>query len=235
MEYAAGMFSTLGRVYDGIRRLPLVARRRIMERDALHDFWRAPAPEGNVPADYIDPALLPRSRALYDLISDLSREARILEVGCNAGRNLAFLYDHGFRNVEGVEISPHAVSLLRSRYPQLSECPIHLGAAESVLPRIPADSFDLIFTMAVLEHIHPDSSDLFLHIARIAPRVLAIEPAEGHSSSRQYPHRLERRFERHGLKLVSIHPMSGDLRNYSAFRFQRSGIMEAEAIAGMTC
>lgn len=103
------------------------------------------------------------------------------------GRNLAFLYDHGYHNVTGIEINPHAVELLRETYPQLADADMHVGAAEEMLVQFDDDHFDVIFTMAVLEHIHPESTEVFEHMARTAKSLLTIEP-EGHTSHRQYPH-----------------------------------------------
>jgi SAM-dependent methyltransferase len=201
------------------------AHNEIMERDRLLDFWRSPEPEGNVPAQYLDAP--GRSRVLVELLEAVPKSSRILEVGCNVGRNLAHLTDCGYTRLEGVEISPHAVELLRESYPQLAETPIHLGSAEEVLPRL--DGYDLVFTMAVLEHIHPDSSAVFDEIARLGRTVLTIEPAPGHihSSSRQFPHDLSAVFESGGMKLISTiplakHPMvAGDpLAGYAAWRFE---------------
>jgi SAM-dependent methyltransferase len=191
----------------------------------LHEFWRTPAPQGNNPHDYIGP--VGRSEVLLELISDLPKDARILEVGCNVGRNLAYLFDHGYQNVEGVEISSHAVELLRSTYPQLADRPVHLGAAEEVLPGLP-DEYDLVYTMAVLEHIHPDSAVVFDQIVRLGRSVLSIEPP-GRLSHRQYPHDIPKIFEARGLELVSTRPMAdfpstatdAGIKMFYAWRFAR--------------
>lgn len=194
-------------------------------RGELFEFWRQPAPEGNAPEGYI--AATHRSQALVRLIADVPKDARILEVGCNVGRNLAYLHDQGWRRVSGVEISPHAVELLRTTYPQLADCTIHLGAAEEVLPTL-RDSYDLVFTMAVMEHIHPDSVGVFDDIARLGRTVLAIEPVLGHSSHRQYPHNVERLFKSRGFTLTDSRSMEDvsetaadpAMRGYFAWRFE---------------
>lgn len=74
--------------------------------DELHEFWRQAAPAMNEPAEYV--AATGRSDALLALVADLPPGSRVLEVGCNAGRNLAHLARAGYV-VEGVEINPHAV------------------------------------------------------------------------------------------------------------------------------
>jgi hypothetical protein len=65
----------------------------------------------------------------------------LLEVGCNVGRNLNDLHRAG------------------------------VGPAETVLPTYAPRSVDLVFTMAVLEHIHPASRTVFAEIARVARRL----------------------------------------------------------------
>ena len=202
--------------------------RRFMRMDrpeVLHDFWRQPAPVGNNPHDYVGPT--GRSQVLLSLISDLPKDARILEVGCNVGRNLAYLHDHGYHNLEGIEINPHAVDLLRTTYPQLADVPVHLGPAEEVLPGLP-DEFDLVYTMAVLEHIHPDSAIVFEEIVRLGRSVLSIEPP-GRVSHRQYPHDVPKMFKQRGLRLDSEKAMSdfpqtandAGIKMFYAWRFTR--------------
>jgi SAM-dependent methyltransferase len=189
----------------------------------LHDFWRQPAPEGNVSSDYIGP--IGRSEALAELIADLRKDARILEVGCNVGRNLAYLADHGWTNVEGVEINEHAVALLRRTFPQLADRPIHVGTAEDVLPTL-GGPFDLVFTMAVIEHIHPASAVVFDNMARLGSSVLAIEPRDN-VSHRQFPHDVERLFTDRGMRLRSAVPMrqfpgtkdDPGINHFTAWRF----------------
>lgn len=199
---------------------------RMDSQARLHEFWRQPAPEGNKPHDYI--RVIGRSKALLEIISDLPKNARILEVGCNVGRNLAYLYDNGYIGVEGVEINPHAVELLRRTFPQLAGTQIHIGAAGEVLPKFADDEFDLVYTMAVLEHIHPDESSVFDDMTRIGKHVLAIEP-KGRLSHRQFPHDVPKVFAERGLTLVSDKPMAdfpsnandSAMKAFYAFRFAR--------------
>lgn len=194
-----------------------------MDRADLLEFWRAPAPEGSWPSAYIYPVW--RSAILLRRIRPLvPAEARILEVGCNSGRNLAYLADHRYANLEGLEISSHAVRLLSETYPQLTEMPVHVGAAEDVLPRLDGP-YDLIFSLAVLEHIHPDGMFIIVReMARLTDQVLAIEPTFGHESNRQYPHDLETLFGKAGMTLVSedpLHDEHPDFHDYSAWYFRR--------------
>ncbi len=201
-------------------------RRRIDPRPQLHDFWRQPSPDGNGPDGYIAP--IHRSKALLSLLGSLPKDAAILEVGCNVGRNLAFLHDNGYHNVTGIEISPHAVELLRNTYPQLEPCNILVAPAEQALPTFSDKQFDLVFTMAVLEHIHPESSLVFENMARVAKSLLTIEP-ERHASHRQYPHDIRGIFTGLGFRLTQSVSMADlpdtaddpAIARYFAWRFEK--------------
>jgi SAM-dependent methyltransferase len=200
--------------------------RKIVDPATLHAFWRQPEPDGNAPAAYVKP--LDRSRVLALLLEGTPRAARILEVGCNVGRNLAYLADSGYRSLEGVEINEHAVDLLRRTYPQLADSTVYVGSAEDVLPTL--EGYDLIYTMAVLTHIHPSSTAVFDELCRLAPSLLLIEPAPGREfdTTRAYPHDLRRLFERRGFRLVSLERLSDqrwqpvDAPDYAAWRFERN-------------
>ena len=55
----------------------------------------------------------------FNLFKDIPKTAKILEVGCNIGRNLKSLKDLGFSNLHGIEISPYAVKKAKELYPFL--------------------------------------------------------------------------------------------------------------------
>ncbi|MCD9622761.1 class I SAM-dependent methyltransferase [Rhabdothermincola salaria] len=197
----------------------------------MYEFWRQPSPAKNDPDEYVKATT--RSAALTQLLENhnLAADKEILEVGCNVGRNLAYLHDHGYQNVTGVEINPHAVERLREVYPQLEARPVHVGAAEGVLPSFEDWQFGLTFTMAVLQHIHPDSRSVFEHIGRVSEQILAIEPTVAGATHREYPHDVPGTFRRLGWVVADETPMktlvdessdSGGLVNYTAWWFQRA-------------
>jgi hypothetical protein len=98
-----------------------------------------------------------------------------------------------------------------------------------VLPGLADDSFDLVFTMAVIEHIHPSSTKVFDDMARVGKSILSIEPP-GRTSHRQYPHDVPKIFTSRGLRMVSSTPMSEfpqtandkGIAIFSAYRFERT-------------
>lgn len=134
--------------------------RRPATVEDLHAFWRKPN-WPNRPAAYRD-ADPGRSYLVRDLLSmhAVKQSGRILELGCNAGRNLAQLKADGCTDLWGIEINPEAARMAQPYGI------IKIGPLETILPRLEG-SFDAIFTVAVLEHIHPASTDVFYHILRI--------------------------------------------------------------------
>ena len=84
------------------------------------------------------------------LLSNIPRNARILEVGCNSGNQLLLLREMGFTNLWGAEVQSYALELAKARLPdaQLSQA--------SALDLLYEDAdFDLVFTSGVLIHISP--------------------------------------------------------------------------------
>ena len=76
---------------------------------------------------------------------------RILEVGCNYGENLANIKNClPEANLFGVDISKDAIDLAKERNPG----PQYNNASVYDLPYEPL-SFDLVFTMGVMIHLHP--------------------------------------------------------------------------------
>jgi SAM-dependent methyltransferase len=165
----------------------------------------------------------------------IAKEDSILEIGCNTGRNLNHLWQAGYKSVRGMEISEHALKRLRIEYPYLATTPVDVGPAELSIQKYDSKSVDVIFTMSVLEHSHPDSRCLFKEIARVARKyVLAIEPRQGKRSHMQYPWDIKSEFIAVGLTHTDTKPWSvlwageltpenewaEDMHSYDAFLFK---------------
>lgn len=107
-------------------------------------------------------------------------------------------FGFGYQRLSAIEINPDAVATLRARFSELVGVPVQIGSLEEVLPTLGDNSIDVIFTMAVLIHVHPHSNFIFKHMARVARRHIVIIEAErancGHFFARNY----RRVFERHG-------------------------------------
>jgi pseudaminic acid biosynthesis-associated methylase len=91
-----------------------------------------------------------RSTINERFLSGIAKDAKFMEVGCNAGNQLLMLRHMGWSNLSGVELQPYALEIARSRLPDV---PLKLGSALD-LPWINS-SFDVVFTSSVLIHISP--------------------------------------------------------------------------------
>lgn len=177
-------------------------------RDRIHDYWRRPDDGANDPELYIEGAQ--RSALLLRLVAQhvADQDARILELGCNVGRNLEALRAAGYGALEGVEISQPALDLLAKTHPELAEAAtLRCGTIEATLPQLPADHFDLVYTMAVLEHVHPDSADeVFEQMVRVAKRHVFTIEDEACASWRHFPRDYGEIFAKLGLEVVDRFP-----------------------------
>lgn len=203
---------------------PTTSSPEIRSLDELHAYWREPD-ELNRPERYLEHVA--RSRFLVRLVAPhVPRDARVLEIGCNAGRNLAHLLEAGYEDLTGIEISADALALLRRTYPELAERGHLINAsAETAMPRFGDRTFDLVFTMAVLEHIHPSSEWVFAEIARVTDSVLVTIEDEQNTSWRHIPRDYGRIFEALGMRQVEEHELSpehGFSRKFRARVFRRN-------------
>ena len=178
-----------------------------LTKKEVQEFWKNPIDrskaENNQPINYLKGSV--RSEYLVKLIDQYLLQkynSRILEVGCNVGRNLNFLHAAGYTDLVGIEINEKAIALMRTAYPDLDAF-IFKSSIEDVLPGIESDSYDLIFTMAVLEHIHYESDFIFFEIARISKKyIITIEDEITEWSERHFPRNYKKVFENGEWKQV---------------------------------
>jgi SAM-dependent methyltransferase len=171
-------------------------------REEILAYWRDPGVQ-NQPSHYLPNQVnSQRSAFLVKLCQEIRLEPRhtILELGCNAGRNLLHLWQAGYQNLYGIEINKAAVQLMRQTFPELS-ARIRIGTIEDLLPVSPV--FHLIFTVAVLVHIHPDSDWIFAEMAKKTRNYLiTIEDEVTYKSSRHVARNYQGIFESLGMKQI---------------------------------
>jgi len=114
------------------------------------------------------------SKFMADQIIRLKPQS-VLEFGCNVGRNLLALRDSapGLR-LQGIDINPEAVEFGRT------ERGLNLAQGdETFFTEQPADAFDVIFTVSVLDHL-PNPLPVLREMMRVARLgVLLLEPNLG--------------------------------------------------------
>jgi SAM-dependent methyltransferase len=177
-------------------------------------YWKKPNDVFNAENDYLDnEETKQRTEFLYDIIKKyFQKNDKILELGCNVGRNLNYLYINGYHNLTGIEINESAIGLMREHYTEMaSNSDIKVGEIEKHIKNFKENEFDLIFSMAVFEHIHSDSEWIFEIIPQKTKFILTIED-EKSLSWRHFPRRYDRVFK----KLVMVESQKcGHIRGFN--------------------
>ena len=169
--------------------------------ESSREYWRNPRRFATLdelhvskPEYYAQESLGALSDWIIEVLCNAGLEQRhkILEVGCNCGRNLQRLFDKGFTNAFGVEISPEAVDYAWVAHPQIADR-IMCAEAQSYLAMQRSGSFDAIFTQGVLMHVPPTDDYLFEQMARVSRYLIftnEVETAGGilvrHKFTRNY-------------------------------------------------
>lgn len=180
-----------------------------MDREYIHNFWRNPN-DSNKATNYLKG--IERSEFLLELIKRYAgKNSRILEIGCNVGRNLNHLYSKGFNNLSGVEINADAVGLMKEYYPKL-KAKIYNNPIEEIITKL--EKYDVIYTVAVLEHIHTDSEWIFKEIQKRAKVLITMEDEKG-ISGRHFP-RNYKNFFKGQVEEIQLSEKEGLDKNFKA-------------------
>lgn len=176
---------------------------------SVKDRWRRQGQDGAAdnPATYtMEDRTVPE--LFRDVLPHLHKDSNILEIGCNVGRSLNYLYKNGFRNLTGVEIGSEAVELMKTAFPETYRSSrIIVGDASDAVKRFKDGEFDLVFCHSVLVNIHPRYNYIFREMTRISRRFVLILENEG--SYTAYPRDFNRLFEKEGLKMVAFRVLAG--------------------------
>ena len=165
-------------------------------RKEVHEYWINPE-DKNQPDQY---ALKTGWRLVVNAAKKYIHSAwSILEIGSNMGLNLYKLHEAGYRHLSGIEINPNAVRLMRRKFPNLPVS-IYVGSVEQKIKHVPAH--DLIFSKAVLCHIHPDSNFIFKEISSRARKFIFTFEDESFSGERHCPRNYRKIFEPMGFKQI---------------------------------
>lgn len=141
----------------------------------VHKYW-----ESEHDIDYSVPKYNTRSELLVKVFRNLYKypdyfsQHRILELGCNVGRNLHYLYNSGFTDLTGVDIREGWSNEMEVLYPAhvLEIMKIH-GNIEGFLATQYNNSFDTIFTMGVLMHLQ-DIKKIATEMIRVVKNYILI-------------------------------------------------------------
>jgi len=164
------------------------------------DYWTSPS-DTNLPEDYIQGE--EKSKYLFEKIKYFDKNMKIVELGCNVGRNLDYLHVNGFNCLSGIEISSKALEKFEEIYKNTYNVVSTYNTSIEKFFKEHNIEIDLLFTMAVLEHIHTDSEWIFEKMVSQAKIILTIE--DEHSISwRHFPRNYKNIFEKLGMKQISF-------------------------------
>jgi SAM-dependent methyltransferase len=183
-------------IYD----IGLRLRYRNLSHDKVLEYWRNPydgmnnpdvyAVEGWDRSEYLATTL---EKYIYGMVKPTTS---VLEIGCNVGRNLECIRQHGFGHIGGVEINETAIIALKKHFPELAkDMTVYNDAVENVIKDISTDSYDVVFGMGSWEHIHKESEWVFIEIARVAKTMIVTMEDEHSIHRRIFPRNYKRVFE----------------------------------------
>lgn len=137
------------------------------------NHWKDPE-DHNKSKNYNKEHTQQRSKYLVGIFKKyIDKNSNILEIGCNCCRNLNYLYSAGYYNLTGIEISKKALELKEEFFPNLN-CNLINSSIEDYILKIQDNEFDVVFVMAVFQHIHIDSNWIFEHVARISDKYIIL-------------------------------------------------------------
>ena len=176
-------------------------------KNDIHNYWKNPDDaQYNSPQIYLN-SKTKNTQILVDTVNQYfnDKNIKILELGCNVGRNLNKLFESGFQNLNGIEINPEAIQLMKTSFSEiLSHVNISQGTIEENVKNFSDKEFDLVFSMAVLMHVHYDSDWIFEHLVRITKKHLITMEHEEGVARKNFPRNYKNIFEKLGLKQIDF-------------------------------
>jgi hypothetical protein len=142
---------------------------------------------------------------------EITQKDSILELGCNCGANLHWLWMMGYRDLAGTDVNINAIKQMDLCFPYLRKSiNLKIGDIGTVLRKFPCS--DVIFTMGVSMHIHPQRNFIFEEMRRVAKKyIVTIEP-EPANSNYVFARNYRRVFEKMGcvqIKSVRVDALDG--------------------------
>ena len=112
----------------------------------------------------------------------------VLDLGCNSGRHIEYLYNRGLRNLVGVDIMKNALLFFKKRCPECyGDSKLYHDFFQRFLLNSRDNEFDLLYSVgATIELVHP-SFDIISEMCRVSNNfVILLVQENSHSYPRFY-------------------------------------------------
>ena len=142
----------------------------------------------------------------YALVKEIEERANkndgFLDIGCNVGRFLNYLYFNGFRNLKGVDINKNIIEYSKKVFPDLpSENIIVKKSIEELLMKSKNHEYDIVYTHGhTVELIHR-TYPLVKHLSRISKKFIILLIQE---IGMETPRMWEYEFNKYGFDLIKL-------------------------------
>ena len=205
-----------------------------MDSEEVRDHWADRSGEYS-PEYYAHYGPDETSETLLEILDrHLGRDASVLELGCSSGRHLAHLHEHGYDDLSGIEVNEDAFDVMAEVYPDLADAgEFYPAAIEDVVADLADDSFDAVYSVETLQHVHPDAGWVLEELVRVAGDLLVTvenEGGEGAQAAGSDVNYVNDDFPLYyrdwhdvftGLGLEEIHAETGERDTVRAFRVPR--------------
>lgn len=114
-----------------------------------------------------------RRNIIHNLIKDMDKDAKILDIGCLGGPLLLSLKKKGFKNIYGLDLSKRSIAVCKKRGLK------NVFVMDATKTDFKNEEFDVIIASDVLEHIKNDKKAIFEWNRILKPkgRLLVFVPA----------------------------------------------------------
>jgi SAM-dependent methyltransferase len=171
-------------------------------RSGVADKWRKARKGDNIGYQHYLELSEGSKQLLSEIQSRTSPNDKILDLGCNVGRELNHLWQAGYRNLTGVEIGEEPVRAMREVFPSLAQGARILNASMTAAVReFKNGEFDLIYAHGSLVSLSAREQYVFDEMSRITRRWLLV--LENEWSGMLFPRDFGRVFSARGMREVA--------------------------------
>jgi len=113
-----------------------------------------------------------RRKLILKLLEDVSRDSKVLDIGCSGGVLIQELANKGLKNLVGIDADQSAVLLARNRG-------LNVMLVDAIKTNFEDENFDMIIAADVLEHIENDNQALkeWDRILKKGGKIIILVPA----------------------------------------------------------